>query len=628
MKDAEIETLLKKASDEYYNTGNSLLTDAEFDEIKEVLMARCPTSKFLQQVGAPVTRNKRQLPYGMYSLNKIKGGIDVAALARWKQTFAAPYCVSDKLDGTSCLIYYTRQNQDDDWKVELMTRGNGIIGGDITHLAKYIVPAGARNPKNNGQWGTSAKSMAVRAELIISKQNFQKYGGSMTSARALTNALVNRKSIDNRVIGAIDLVAYEVIDPPLAKSRQMTLLKQLGLTVVYHEMLKDFDDDFLSVKLAERRAESPYDIDGLVVESEGPFDSQRKRNPEHAFAYKKSARDTGSIVRVLAVEWRASKDGLLKPRVEYDPIHIDGIVMRYATAYNASFIVKNMIGPGAVIEMIRSNEVIPKIVRVVTPAEVPSMPTVPYTWNKTKVDVIVDGLEENVEVRIRRLITFFSEMGVENIGRGLVEKLWNFGFSSLNSYLEADADDFLRADGVGEVLAKKLYENIQKSIVSKDLPTVMKASNVFKGGIGSKKISHILETVPDVLREDMPDQRRIQLLLDVPGIQQKTAQSFADGLPIFREFMRQHPRIKIVRSVGEPRRGNLEGMVVVFSGFRDKQLEEKIVSHGGAVSSSVSSKTDLIIVKDTSSLSGKVQAAKSRGIAILALDNVGSLFER
>jgi NAD-dependent DNA ligase len=87
--------------------------------------------------------------------------------------------------------------------------------------------------------------------------------------------------------------------------------------------------------------------------------------------------DQVAEVKVVDVIWTASKDGYLKPRVRVEPVHIGGVTIEYATGFNGKFIEDNKIGVGAIIQLIRSGDVIPYIKSVVVPAETGKMPDIP-----------------------------------------------------------------------------------------------------------------------------------------------------------------------------------------------------------------------------------------------------------
>ncbi len=110
--------------------------------------------------------------------------------------------------------------------------GDGVIGGDITHLIRYIIPPHLQHQPPAGFLGSS---LAIRGEIIITKQGFASFAEVAvvaSTARSLNNGLVNRKSIDPHVARKVDFVAHEVVSPRQDKESQMQLLSKAGFKSV------------------------------------------------------------------------------------------------------------------------------------------------------------------------------------------------------------------------------------------------------------------------------------------------------------------------------------------------------------------------------------------------------------
>ena len=103
-----------------------------------------------------------------------------------------------------------------------------------------------------------------------------------------------------------------------------------------------------------------YEIDGVIV-SDDKIYNRTQQNPEHAFAFKMVLSEQMAEAKVVDIIWNASKDGYLKPRVRIEPVKIGGVTIEYTTGFNANYIETNRIGIGAVIQLIRSGDVIPYI---------------------------------------------------------------------------------------------------------------------------------------------------------------------------------------------------------------------------------------------------------------------------
>jgi hypothetical protein len=127
LPEKQLVEMLIKANDAYYNTRTVLMTDNEYDIVKEFVEKKYPKNEVLEKIGAPVqTKNKVTLPYQMPSMDKIKP--DTNALASWKHKYKGPYVLSCKLDGVSGM--YSNENGE----AKLYTRGDGKVGQDISHL--------------------------------------------------------------------------------------------------------------------------------------------------------------------------------------------------------------------------------------------------------------------------------------------------------------------------------------------------------------------------------------------------------------------------------------------------------------------------------------------------------------
>ena len=400
--------ILKEANKSYYNE-QPLMSDNEYDIVKEFIEHKYPTNAEIKAIGAPIERNKVTLPYEMWSMDKIKP--DTNALTNWLTTYKGPYVLSCKLDGVSGL--YTTEGRDP----KLYTRGNGKVGQDITHLIPYL-----RLPKT--------KNIVIRGEFIINKSTFDtKYKATFANPRNMVAGIINHKTI-NETIKDVDFVAYEVIKPSLKPIEQLEFLKTLDVQCVLYKVEKSLTNELLSETLVDWRKNNPYEIDGVIVANNGVYD-RTSSNPEHAFAFKMVLSDQIAEAKVVDVIWTPSKDGYLKPRVRIEPIQLGGVRIEYATGFNGSFIQDNKIGIGALIELIRSGDVIPYIRKVITPSSQPKMPSIPYKWNDTHVDIMLENIEDDQTVREKNITGFFRGIGVVGLSSGNIAKMIKAGYDTI-----------------------------------------------------------------------------------------------------------------------------------------------------------------------------------------------------
>ena len=602
LNENQLATILKELNDTYYNE-QPLLTDNEYDIVKEYIEKKYPSNQVLKDIGAPVERNKVTLPYEMWSMDKIKP--DTHALTNWMAKYSGPYVLSCKLDGVSGL--YTTENKEP----KLYTRGNGKIGQDISHLIPYL-----RLPKT--------KNIVIRGEFIIPKGVFLfKYKTTFANPRNMVAGIVNQKSITDAVKD-MNFVAYEVIKPDLKPSEQMSYLKTLDVECVFYKIESKLSNELLSETLIQLRSNYRYEIDGIIVTDDTLYKRQ-SGNPEHAFAFKMVLSDQVAEAKVVDVIWTPSKDGYLKPRVRIEPIQLGGVQIEYATGFNGAFIENNKIGVGSLIELIRSGDVIPYIRKVVVPAEQAKMPGVPYKWNDTHVDIMLENIGSDETVQEKNITGFFRGIGVEGLSSGNVSRIIKAGYDTVPKIIKMTVDDFLKVDGFKIKTATKLHDGIQEQIKTAPLIKLMSGSNTFGRGFSEKKLELILESYPDVLLSLLSSSEKVKKVSAIKGMATKTSETFVQHIPDFIRFMRESDlehRINEITLIKTNYDTNnpLYGKSIVMTGFRDGELQELIKNVGAKLGSSISKNTFVLLVKDLEQDTGKVVEAKQLGIPIMTKD--------
>lgn len=597
LNENQLTQLLREANRAYYND-EPFLTDSQYDIIQEFVEAKYPSNK---QVGAPVERNKVVLPFPMGSMDKIKP--DTNALENWCAKYGGPYVLSCKLDGVSGL--YTTQGD----SPKLYTRGDGRVGQDISHLIPYL-----RLPKTRG--------VVIRGEFIIPRALFEaKYKDAFANPRNLVAGIINHKGINN-AIKDVHFVAYEVMHPVLKCSEQLAFLSTLDVEVVMSRRVVTLTNDLLSKMLLDWRYNCIYEIDGIIVANDQVYE-RKAGNPEHAFAFKMVLTDQVAEAKVVDVLWSPSKDGYLKPRVQIEPLQLGGVCITFATGFNGAFIVNNRIGVGAVVELIRSGDVIPYIRKVIVPAETAKMPLVPYKWNDTHIDVLMEDASADDTVREKNITGFFKGIGVDGLSSGNVKRIMEAGYDTIPKILQMKVADFLRVDGFKDKMATKIYQGIQERLGEASLLVIMSSSNLFGRGFSEKKIELIMEACPDILVANETVAQKVARVAAIKGMADKSAEAFVERIPHFIQFLRDTGLVgKLsVQKVAALPAENLNshplfGKTVVLTGFRDAELQNRLKEIGVKIGSSVSSKTFVVVVKNRDEDTGKVAEAKKLGIAI------------
>jgi DNA ligase (NAD+) len=606
----QLNNVIKEANKEYhaYQTKQKppTLIDAEFDIVKEYLESKYPDADALQLVGAEVPEKmKVTLPINMPSMDKIKPDSD--ALSQWCKKYKGPYVLSCKLDGVSGLYYSVNNTR------KLYTRGNGTIGQDISHLLK---PLSSTIP--------NIPDVIVRGEFIVSKTNFEtSYKSDFANIRNMVAGIINRKSIDKKAKD-VDFVAYEVIQPVLPPSEQMKFLTEKGFNTVQNITKRDIDNEFLSNRLIDLRSNYSYEIDGIIV-SDDKVHPRVQGNPDHAFAFKMVISDQMAETQVVDVIWTASKDGYLKPRVQINPVHIGGVKIEFATGFNGQYIESNKIGVGAVIKIVRSGDVIPYIKSITTAAETAKMPSVPYTWTDTHVDIMLANKKDDPVVLEKQITTFFTGLDVDGLSIGNVKRLIQGGYNSVAKILHMQLDHFKALEGFQEKMSLKIYNSIREKIETASLVKIMAASGVLGRGLGERKLKPILTKYPTIVTSSETANEKIAMLQMVDGIGKENANTFVLNIPAFLTFMAEcelmdklQVRVETIEPVVESSHP-LSGKKIVFTGFRDKPYMESLEKKGIVFASTISKNVVMVVVKDKTEKNAKIEAATKLNIPIVSI---------
>jgi DNA ligase (NAD+) len=602
LSEEQLSAFIALANDAYYVKQAPLLSDNEYDILREYILKLYPTNKAALAGHTECTlteKNKVQLPYEMWSMDKIKP--DTTALEKWQQTYTGPYVLSRKLDGVSGL--YSTEGP----APKLYTRGNGTVGQDISHLIPYL-----RLPH--------VKNTVVRGEFIVSKTVFQaKYSQTFANPRNFVAGIINQKKPDPLRCADVDFVVYEVLQPAMKPSAQMAAIDAMGFRVVHYNTTTTLSNAFLSDLLVAWRAASEYEIDGLICMNDQVYPRQTG-NPVHAFAFKMVLTEQIAEAKVVGVIWTASKDGYLKPRVQIEPIQLGGVKIEYATGFNAKFIVEQQIGIGALIRLTRSGDVIPHIIAVVQPAAQPHMPLVPYVWNATHVDILLENKAADETVQAKNITYFFTNLAVDGVGAGNVKKIIAAGFDSVPKILAMQEADFLQVAGFKEKMASKIKESIIEQVGKATLPELMHATNLFGRGFGLKKLELILAAEPTILLNTTWSlHEKVTRVSAIEGMAEKTAEQFVTQIPVFLAFLKEtHLLGKLhTNAIAKDQTHPLYGKHIVLTGFRDKELLEKLQAVGAEQGSAVTKKTFVVLSKEPATETSKTQEAKALGILMM-----------
>lgn len=621
----KLEELILYAADKFFNTEKPIVSDAVYDLMIEFLQKKNKKSKILKKVGASIknTKDRKKLDYWLGSMDKIKPGNK--KINTWKEKYKGPYYLSDKLDGISALLTYKNK------KIKLNTRGTATHGLDISGLIKYLnLPDYKKiyNYLKKNNIDGKVNDIALRGELLINKKIFNKnWAKEKKNTRNTVSGVVNSKVFDPLLSKDVELVIYEVVDPFNKFSNMMKIAKELGFKVVNYKKVNTFTQESLSAYLRERKKKSVYDIDGIIVTNNELHKRNIKDNPKYAFAFKDVLEDQMKETEVLSVDWKVSKDGKIIPTLNLKPIEIGGVTIKRVTAHNAKFLFDKVIGKGAKILLLRSGDVIPYIKKVLKPATSgkPDMPDYEWKWNKTKVDIVLKN--KNNEMELRNLQYFFSTIGTKGLGPKVVKKFYNYNFKTVEAILNIRIVDIMEIDGFKEKSATNIVNSIKKSIQDIKLEKLMSASNKLGPGMGVRRIKLILDKYPNLLTDykKWPKEEFIEKIKEIEGFDTITSTQFVENFKSFINFYKKVNKKVKIKKAEKKNSSKLENIKFVFTGFRNKDLQNIIESNGGKLSSSISGSITYLVVKDDESKnngSSKLEKAKKLKIKIITLDEL------
>ena len=606
----EIITFLEDCDKAFFNTNKTILNDDMYDLVKNYLKKLDPKNAYFKRVGAD-EESKVKLPYWMGSLDKIKD--DEKAINNWKKKYNSSAIVSDKLDGISCLFY---KNDND---IKIYTRGNGIEGQDISHLRNYITFPNVTETK-----------FAIRGELIISRSNWEKIKDIGSNARNVVAGAIHSKILNKTILGHIEFLAYDIMYPEMKIEDSFNYFTRNNIKCAYYKLLEESDINLqsLSKQLESRRKYSDYEVDGIVIYNNKQHKLVNGKNPKYAFAFKSILTHEQAEVIVTDVEWNVSMHKYMKPIIKFNEVVISGVKIQKATGFNGKFINDNIIGPGSRIIIIRSGDVIPHVLKVLSVSSngKPKMPENKYRWTDTQIDIILDEEGKNKEQDIKSYTYFMSKLDVGLVKESTIKKLYENGFDTLEKILKITVDELVSLEGFQLKSATKIVENFEK-IKDAECDLLLDASNILGRGFALKKIKLVSDKYPlnkkaEILKLTVDD------LLKINGIGNVNAKQFVENIKKFYEFL---DKIGYICNKEEVKKEVVNIKTVlkdkkfIFTGFRNKDWEKLITDSGGKVVTSVSKTVDYLVVKNKTDKSGKIDKANELGVNILDMDEFSKM---
>jgi NAD-dependent DNA ligase len=255
------------------------------------------------------------------------------------------------------------------------------------------------------------------------------------------------------------------------------------------------------------------------------------------------------------------------------------------------------------------------------------MPNIPFKWNDTHIDIMLENASENAVVKEKNITGFFRGVGVEGLSSGNISRLIKAGFDTVPKIIKMSETDFLSAEGFKGKMANKIFTGIHQSIKEVSIIQLMAASNIFGRGFSEKKMELILNELPDILVSDNSETEKMKAVASVKGMALKTSESFVSKIKDFKEFLKECGlEDKLDEKIGVKEKSiekshPLFGKTIVLTGTRDKTIIEFLKNVGANQGTTVNKSTYIVLAKSNDEDTGKAEEARKLNIPIMSLDD-------
>lgn len=591
-----------------YRTGNSIMSDKDYDEMVDLLFSYDPENEFFSKVGLEVIdeTRKSKLPIDMASMNKIKTMEEIHSWLRLKGINPNTELVATpKFDGLSFCVNEDTQDG--------LTRGDGIYGQKSDEHYKLI----QNHLCNNGSFTYTYGEVIMPKQTFLEKYSLDAGTGEFANPRNLVAGLLNSKEVTEPLKDCQYIKYGAIPNSGITFTTKSEILDVLNahqrVGVNYHTCKASELTEELLISLFHAWS-TDYEIDGIILEvnnldlQESLGRETSSNNPCYARAFKHDSFEQRAETTILSIEDNISKQGLVKPVAIIEPIKLDGVTVSRCTLNNYKFVKDNGLGVGARVVIKRSGMVIPKIVEVLESVEfiMPIIDGVELGWNEAGIEVIT--LTETDEQKLKQIVAFFEILEADNVGEGVITQLWDAGFQTIEAVLKATKADLESIDRFGKRKAAIVFDSIRKATTNVELSKLQHATGFFKG-LGSKKLALL----------EFDEKPTLEQVMSIEGFAEISAKSYLDSYDKFFNFVKGLP-VTIAEKVEAVQVGDdLVGNSFVFTGVRRADLEEVIESRGGKIGSSVSKTTTHLVMKAKGSGSSKETKAISLGVTILTV---------
>lgn len=610
----ELADRIIKARDDYYNKNITVVSDAVYDAWVDELKTLDPTNKAIVSIGAPVVQSewkKAQHQMSMGSLDKVNTPDE---LTKWANEVAPgeKLFTIEKLDGISIEVVYENSQL-----IQAITRGNGIIGEDIT--VNVVKMQGALHKLPHVGFNGS-----LRGEIIMKKSVHQKHFSDKANPRNAASGVAKR--LDSVGVEHLNVLFYQVLGNVefSTEYEQANWLLYNGYSVPVFGLFDTVDtvNNYWRNYQDHIRSTLDYDIDGLVVRINN-LDKQaalgdKDLRPKGARAFKFDNETRESVIRDII--WQVGNSGRLTPVAVIDPVDLVGATITRASIYNIAYIEELQLDIGATVLVSRANDVIPRIEQLVKgTGKVASPPS-----NCPKCAGYLEMQGENLVCTntvscpaqvVGRVKNWIKELNLLEWGDTLVERLVESGkVQDVSDLYLLTVDDLANIDRMGEKSATKCHDILWKGA---EVPLEVFLGALSIPMIGQSSIKMVVNAGCDTLEKF--GQLKAEQFEDVPGLGPIKAKSLADGLVANQTLI-----LKLLANgvkIKDKVQGKLSNKSICFTGtMKNKRpiLEKMAAAAGADVKSSVGKGLSYLVIADPNSSSSKAVSARKHGTTLIS----------
>lgn len=620
----ELESLIKKYQKSYYD-GEGEISDAEFDKLWDELKELDPKNPILSKVGAD-SGNFAKVQHVMPMGSQEKAANPEQFLEWAGKHVYQEYLVEYKLDGASLELQYEHG-----MLKRAVTRGDGVVGDDITQNAKKmqgVYPALLKDGNVIDFTG------GIRGEVIMTHEVHEKYFSDKANCRNAANGLMKRK--DGEGSEYLTLIVYDALATDgqtffKTEKEKIKFLMDLGFKVVKLVICKNPQRviDYRAKVMEDRKNIIPYDIDGLVVKEDIiNFEDASRARPDRQIAFKFSLEEAVSTLR--EVEWSIS-GSTYTPVAIFDEVELNGTKVQRASLANPDTMRALGVAIGSHVVVVKRGEIIPKIENVVEEKDLVTTPIpFPTICECCKTPLIDEGSRlycpnKGCEKRVlHQLLKFQQVVDIRDLGETLITELFKTKkVTSISDIYKLTVEDlvsyFLNEESIENEKesagAIKVYNSIQNHR-RMTLPVFLGAFDIegFGETSAEKLVTAGFNTLEKMLSADETQ------IASVYGFAEISAKTICDGLKENAAEMQFLVNEKIIEIEGA-QEGLLSGKSFCFTGelvtMKRNDAEQLVKKNGGTTKSSVTKDLSYLVTNDTQSGSSKNKKAQQFGIAII-----------